>query len=267
MMRCCVPLDRVSVSGINDYHNFALLVGLDIEVGEEHVGWHPEQSSVGDHPDKTAHPPKHSLFSKPTLPFIHSGSNTPNSSSPMRVLSGPLRRTPSPVSTDLSPSSSSSDLRKTLSPVPRSQTKYLDSTLPSRLNNASRNSAGSDDTYHSQGDGHHLFNFNVAVLNQQAWFAQALEAAVIAARERQYRAGVTRPKMRLEVAGYDCLATDEDIETDVSASSNASEEEEGMTAARKMHKAEKAAMAAKLFGLREDLGIWSEFTAIRVADI
>lgn len=79
--------------------------------------------------------------------------------------------------------------------------------------------------------------------------------------------------MILEIAGYDCLATDEELELQfgkgtprASTSSEDAEEDHdeendlgprGLT--RAVRKAEKATMAAKVFGLKEDEGVYREY--------
>lgn len=83
-----------------------------------------------------------------------------------------------------------------------------------------------------------------------------------AAGQRKLRPGAKTPKMSLDVAGYDCLATDEEIEADKGmprTSTSSSEEDTGPQATREMRKSQKASMAAKVFGLNEDEGIWRKW--------
>ncbi|WWD19120.1 hypothetical protein CI109_103578 [Kwoniella shandongensis] len=104
------------------------------------------------------------------------------------------------------------------------------------------------------------FDFNIAVLKDQAWFAQAFESAVDASHQRKYKHDAKRPRMVLQVAGHDCLATDEDLESDRSGSYDSEEgddEEDGHNGLlRETRKAEKAALSAKVFGLKEEEGVW-----------
>jgi sterol 3beta-glucosyltransferase len=49
MLRICIPLDRVEVNGISDYHGFSTLVGLDVELeNETQAPWHPDRIATGD---------------------------------------------------------------------------------------------------------------------------------------------------------------------------------------------------------------------------
>jgi sterol 3beta-glucosyltransferase len=138
-----------------------------------------------------------------------------------------------------------------LDPPRRSSTIYIDSQLPPLLHAANRGQAADE----PQNTDTPSYNFNVAVLNEAAWFAEALQNAVASARGRRYRDNVVRPKFTMTVAGYNCLANDEEMDAPsrASSSSAAAEQPRGIAA---MQKAEKASLAAKVFGLREEEGIW-----------
>jgi sterol 3beta-glucosyltransferase len=211
-MRCCLPLDRVTVQGVSDYHSFSTLVSLDVQLGShESLSYLPDQIASGDY-------------------------------------SGDLPRHPTGTEENL--------MREVTSPR-RSSTMYIDSTLPPRLASSMTgdNSHPAVDAYHNS------YNFNVALLNEQAWFAEALDSAVRAASERVFKSGVNRPKFVLDVAGYDCLATDEDTEKPRSNSSSSSEEE--LQELSEFRKAEKAKLAAKVFGLKEEDDIWRKCNLLR----
>ena len=264
MMRCCVPLDKVSIKGIHDYHSFATLVGLDIELDDQQPAVPTENIAVGDFPGpptrrrssaKSASPPGRRFSIKNSLPFVKKAKESEPISKLDRSfsLSFPFgkAKTGSPVD---SPVSTPEEFPR---PLRRESTAWIDSSFPAGHDDSG--GCGMDDLPDS-------YAFNVSVLNEQAWFVEALEAAVSAAADRKYRAGVDRPKMSLEVAGYDCLATDEDIEghevirQSTASSEERSEEDEGYGSevSKAMRKSEKATMAAKMFGLKEDEGIWRE---------
>jgi sterol 3beta-glucosyltransferase len=241
MLRICIPLDRVEINGISDYHGFATLVGLDVELDDaSEVSWHPEHIAQGDftgsldstpggrrkQPGSGASTPKRTFSIKGAFGKNGSGQQTPPPSSPLK------------------------------------QSTYIDSTLPPRLAWAAHGKDEATPPGWALGeDWRQQYTFNVAVLNEQAWFAEALQSAVHASAGRKYKAGIKRPRMVMEVAGYDCLATDEEVEAQTGAlsrtstsSSEAEDEETGF--ANETRKAEKAALAAKVFGLREDEGIY-----------
>ncbi|KAK8854734.1 hypothetical protein IAR55_003473 [Kwoniella newhampshirensis] len=211
MMRCCIPLDRVTINGISNYHSFATLVGLDIQLDDAR-------------PSRAAFP-----LDDLTL----DGARTP---SPAIERKGSFRafRGRTGMSGAESPSRSSSP-------------GVLD------MKNWSRGDDGAPEDQ--------IFDFNVAVLNEQAWFAKALESAVAASHLRHYKAGVKKPRMVLEVGGHDCLATDEELESKGAGSTDSEEGEDDEDGPggllRETRKAEKAALAAKVFGLKEDEGVWT----------
>ncbi|ORY35482.1 hypothetical protein BCR39DRAFT_461494 [Naematelia encephala] len=229
MMRCCLPLDRVRLKGVTDYHSFATLVGLDVELSDgEAVDWHPERSRD----------------SSPDRPF----SSSPRSSSP-------LAETP-PV------------LAESAKSPTRKSTHYLDSTLPPRLSHAAQAQASKlSAPPYKRGDEHgRVFDFNVAVLNEQVWFAEALEAAVKASAHRKYKDGAKRPKMVLDIGGYDCLTSDDEVENPITGlrrtstqdSSDLEDDDEAgkPSSSGQSRKEQRIAKVARLFGLKEDEGIW-----------
>jgi len=288
MMRCCVPLNIVTIKGVQDYHSFATLVGLDIDLGDREMNWRPEKIAEGDfsydndrrqskhkapnapegdltgndgrRPSKTKDivrsatsfdAPRRSFSIKKSLPFANSRASSPGRQ-PERTPSFNLpfgKKTESPRE---SPEAE-------FPPIRREQTKWIDTTVPPRLAQATKNQTVEWEAGH---DGQQRINFNVAVLNEQSWFVEALEAGVAAAGQRKLRPGAKTPKMSLDVAGYDCLATDEEIEADKGmprTSTSSSEEDTGPQATREMRKSQKASMAAKVFGLNEDEGIWRKW--------
>lgn len=289
MMRTSVPLDRVTITGVDDYHSFATLLGLDIELdNHQHITWRPDLIATGDFSgsdgltpegDGAQAKPKHHHALEHTAP------STPNSPPPAPEDSSSSRRfslkatIPFFKSSDGSPKSSrqSSPSRSRANsklslgstpaqsppPVDRTST-WIDSSLPPALR--SRTGMLPD-----QGGEHDEYKFSIAVLNDQKWFIQAIEAAVAAAHERRYKPDVKqRLKMYMTVAGYDCLATDdddqqlpepdEDILTDTTPASTPGVVDEDGDGAKElshaMRKAEKGQSAAKVFGLAESDGIW-----------
>lgn len=258
MMRCCVPLDRVTVTGISDFHSFATLVSLDIALNElEKVQWNPEHLTAGDllgpdgdraatkHTQTMSDPPKRKTLSIPVV----------------------KRNTSSPRPGDATPPRISAELHPTRS------TTYISSTLPPHLAAVGRNPELADIAPESESNS---YQFNLAILNAQEHFAETLQSAVSAAAHGVYKPGAQRPRMVMSIAGMDCLAGecgrairsdvlgDDELEHGNGASSKRRSStldslqvgEDESDAAHALHKAEKAAMAAKIFGLKEDEGIW-----------
>lgn len=211
-LRCCIPLDRATVKDFTDYHGYATLVGLDVDVSDKHVDWDPEQVAAGDY------------------------SVTPHKKSALSSISD----TTTSRSRDNSPSRAPRTPHK-------EPTVYLDSSFPKLPTRDEASGLEPSDTY----------DFNIILLNETAWFCEALRSAAIAAQDRQYKQGVIRPKMSLTVAGFDALAGDDEGEGDASVQHQESVDSEGMVG--DIQKAGKITMAAKIFGLREEEGIWSEF--------
>jgi sterol 3beta-glucosyltransferase len=206
-MRCCLPLNRVKIKEITDYHSFSTLVSLDVELDDREVlSYLPDAIAQGDYTGD-----------------LPTRTSTPDSPRWTRVQ--------------------------------RKSTSYIDTQLPPRFVAAQR-SESPGRPYPVEEE--HSYNFNVAVLNEQASFVEALEAAVTSASHRQFRPDVAKPKLIMQVAGYDCLATDDELEVPSRAYSSSDEHDLATQAVASMRKAEKATMAGKVFGLREDEGIWRE---------
>jgi sterol 3beta-glucosyltransferase len=335
MMRACVPLDRIRVSGMQDYHSFVTLLGLEIDLTDvSKVDFSPENELVTDHE-------KHEAYQKATggdhrkLQEAHteigvgaSGIRSPPISPPAAEVGGifPCKRTSSLMNRNASSSSTPTPgrsspsrqpsamstntvdsartgvdtptkrfslrntLEKVMSPIspshsrdpspPRSTTtgpQWLDSTIPAPLAKVSGSSTGKPEDWNEAGP-ELEYSFNIAVQQEQTWFVGSLQTAVAEAKQRRYKAGVKRPNMVLNVAGYDCLVTDEDLDhtiethdttSDDSGDENAAPEEMGdgpdaerpsMIKVKAARKAEKASMAAKIFGLNEEDGIWRKST-------
>jgi sterol 3beta-glucosyltransferase len=206
-------LDRVRVDGISQYHGFATLVGLEVQLDHPGVKWRPEDIASGDFTGRTVEEVHHDKHSHSHMPSTH---------------------------------------------LPKRQsTQYIDTTLPPILA-VSAGAACPAQVVTEEAK----YEFNIAILNDQAWFVEAVQAAVTAAHERHFRPNATRPRMVLEVAGFDCLATDEEIDTQLAQRQSTSSEAQRDTLdnlTRDMRKAEQAAMAAKIFGLKEDEGVYREF--------
>ncbi|WVQ82114.1 hypothetical protein IAT38_004242 [Cryptococcus sp. DSM 104549] len=233
VMRVCIPLDRVTLKGISRFHSFATLVGLDIELDQvsHAVNSLPGGLPSGDWAGEDAH----------VAPKMHRAGSMDirGRMSPKRALSR-SRRPESPASP--SPLGKPEGLRGAPWEI-TSPMDPLNNEIPPITNET--------------------FTFNIAVLNEQAWFAEAVQAAVGASAERKYKAGVPKAKMVLEVGGHDCLATDEELERKSSEGAASTESEDGDDdedgQAGLLHatrKEQKAALAAKTFALREDEGIW-----------
>jgi len=340
MMRACVPLDRIKVSGMQDYHNFVTLLGLEIDLRGEKVDFSPENDLEADHDghqehDHPAAAPSLGL-ERTDSPAVMSAASTVRAppmsppaldgqgrfhcektnklvsrlSSRSHVSSTSELKAPSPARTPSQVSTKSTDgttspgidtptkkfsLRNTLDklapshshshsrdPSPARQPKastgpqWLDSTIPGPMAKAAGGiTSGKPEDWNESGP-ESEYSFNVAVQQEQTWFVGSLQSAVAEAQQRRYKAGAKRPKMVMNVAGYDCLVTDEDLDhtikskshEDASSDSEAEhdspeEMEDGpevsrpsMLKVKAARKAEKASMAAKIFGLNEEDGIW-----------
>lgn len=326
MMRACVPLDRIRVSGMQDYHSFVTLLGLEIDLRDvEKVDFSPENDldtdhaghQVADKPPVPSHDlkrtespavisPTASARAPPMSPtasqsggrfpcrqtsdfFSRATAKSPTASTTQAGRSSPSRN-PSQMSTkstDTDTPSKRFSLRDKLdkvltptsrdpspsgTPKPSAGPQWLDSTIPGPLAKAGGVSSGKPEDWNESGP-ESEYSFNVAVQQEQTWFVGSLQAAIADSKTRRYKEGAKRPKMVLNVAGYDCLKTDEDldhtIERHVSHSSDSGEEhspeemEDGPDISRPStlrvkaaRKAEKASMAAKIFGLNEEDGIW-----------
>ncbi|WVR07541.1 hypothetical protein IAU60_004583 [Kwoniella sp. DSM 27419] len=236
-MRCCLPLNRVRIKGISDYHSFATLIGLEVVMdgkGDDAAG-----------PDKTA-----------VLSGDLAGDDVPIDDRVQRLVTPtPPRRTSSMRKNSKTPASSPG----VDSPGSQAKTHWLDSALPPVLSAHANPSAHADRVYKWKNE----VAFNIGVFNEQIPFANAFESAVEHASGYTYKSGVSVPPLVFQVAGHDCLAADDDLEL-VSPRSSSVEsdeidgEEDSDRLLHETRKAEKAALAAKVFGLPENEPIWSE---------
>ncbi|WWD02326.1 hypothetical protein V865_000365 [Kwoniella europaea PYCC6329] len=222
-MRCCVPLDRTTIKGISPYHSFATLVGLEANL--EHTRQVDSCSLSGKVVQGD--------FTREEEPAVQKV-RTPPAEMLKRSFSSPRA----------SEHRSSSPARKYLF-APTAQTMPEDSSLPASY-------------------GHRL-EFNIGVFNEQAWFTKALQTAVLAAAQRRYKSDVQLPPVIFQISGHDVVATDEDLEQTLDSSRTSSqsgesihdeEESRGDALLQEARKAERASMAAKVFGLKEDEGVW-----------
>jgi sterol 3beta-glucosyltransferase len=330
MMRACVPLDRIRVSGMQDYHSFVTLLGLEIDLRDvEKVDFSPENDLATDHDGhqvsdkpptplhdlkRTASPAVVSPTSSARAPLMSPSASETGRRSPCRRTSDFITRAtakspatstsqvgrsspsrnPSQMSTQSADTATGNDtptkrfslrdkLDRVLTPGSREPSpsgihkasagpQWLDSTIPGPLAKAGGVSSGKPEDWNESGP-ESEYSFNVAVQQEQTWFVGSLQTAIAEAKTRRYKEGAKRPKMVLNVAGYDCLKTDEDldhtIERHISHSSDSGDEhspeemEDGPEISRPStlrvkaaRKAEKASMAAKIFGLNEEDGIW-----------
>ncbi|CAK9780636.1 hypothetical protein CC85DRAFT_329264 [Cutaneotrichosporon oleaginosum] len=253
MLRCCVPLDRARVAGVSEYHSFATLVKMDIRRDDA-----APETSEGNFAGLKQELPEFEVPRRAVTEdggrrrsrFLPSLSRSRDSSRERTKEKRGSGQFSSPLRAETAYASS----QPAFDPGSISRNKtYIDAAPPPRLDPVS---VEDDDS---------LFDLVVGVLNEQAWFVQVLEPAFEAARERQYKAGVTPAKFTIDVGGYDCLAKDDDIEARRdrrnSGGSESSMQDDDEEAGRPLalieaRKREKAAMAARVFGLREDEGIW-----------
>lgn len=263
-MRVCIPLDRIAVTDTQDYHSFCTLVSLDIDLGVAHsVWWLPEDVArgnySGDHDTTTADAPRpRSNAASAIPPPVASSTSPPATPTRQFSLRSPLKGVSSPPRT------------RDSSPVGRQKRTldYLDTavnfdqaaTIQDVLRSGPQEAASSN-----------IFPFNLGVLNDQVWFVQTLQDAVQQSRSRRYKATASRPKMVLNIGGYDCLEMDDEAESGrQSTSSSDIEREETMEAGNALafnaQKLERAAMAAKVFGLKEEDGIWRKYLVNQSTD-
>jgi sterol 3beta-glucosyltransferase len=138
----------------------------------------------------------------------------------------------------------------------------LHRSLPPRLNTLTRKSIQGGHVDPAPEDHPtNVFDFLVAILNKESWFAVKVTDAMAEAHRLHLVEGATPTKMVLDVGGYDCLAADDEHETS-SVDDEQPEDDDDDHGKPVMvveaSKAQKAAMAARLFGLREDEGIYRE---------
>ena len=311
-LRACIPLDRVTISGVQDYHSFVTLLGLEIDLDDvQKVDFDPSNNVDDGNPVNEELHPGH----------IHSGkTGSARSQMGLRRTESPSTMTSTPVSTEgpslVSRQSTSShrsvdaghstpptspglehptkkfSLRNTLERafIPNSSRdsrepspsrkptgpQWIDTTVPKPLARAAKLSSYKHDDAESTIESTSEYSFNIAVHTEQSWFVDSFQRAVENAHNRKYKEGVPRPKMIFNVAGFNCLMTDEELdgplETPMSGTSD-DEEDEGLLdddeqepkegrsklAVKATRKAEKTSMAAKVFGLDEHDGIWREY--------
>ncbi|WVQ77692.1 hypothetical protein IAR50_007382 [Cryptococcus sp. DSM 104548] len=228
VLRICIPLDRVALRGVSSFHSFSTLIGLDITMDRLKVNMVMSPVVKGDWSgDDPSGPDGHKPLISPSI------TRTQKTSSflPRRSLS--LSRRPH--------SPAKSDPMKPLEPNASDPGQGLSTQLP----------------ISDQG----TITVNIGVLNQQAWFAQAIKSAIHASAERKCKPDMKQPKLVWEVGGHDCLATDEELDAERARngstdSEEAEEDDDNGGLVQETRKREKALMAAKVFGLREEEGIW-----------
>jgi sterol 3beta-glucosyltransferase len=222
MLRVCIPLDRVTLEGISDYHSFATLAALVITLAD--------RQTLDPELRVTAPPREHEGRARPML----------------NTSSNPVKRSFSIKGFGKATRGGEESPDRASSPLKKETKQWLDTTADPM----------SDFTTLD-----HIMSLNVAILNEQAWFVKALEAAIQSSQGRQWKQGTARPKMIMVIGDHDCLSGDDDDVRGPSTSSDErfdeeEREESGHLAETK--KAEKASMAAKVFGLREEEGIYRE---------
>lgn len=308
-LRACIPLDRVTISGVQDYHSFVTLLGLEVDLDDvQKVDFDPSNDVDDGDPvnEELHHGHVHSGRTKPGNAKCPIGLQrtdspvimTPTSTEPPSLISraSTLTRkstegghsTP-PTSPGVDTPTKKFSLRNTLeraftpgshsrepSPTRKSTgPHWLDTTVPKPLAKATKLTTYDPANTESQIDPEADYSFNIAVHTEQTWFVESFQRAVENAHKRRYKAGVQRPRMIFNVAGFDCLMTDEELdgpmETPLSGTSDDEDEgeeedqdtkEESRTqkTVKATRKAEKTSMAAKVFGLDEADGIWRTST-------
>lgn len=321
MVRACVPLDRVTISGVQDYHSFVTLLGLEIDLDDvDTINFDPSNEVNRDDPVEQQlhqsidggqyhkHAPPHEAHAQRQQPqtqidpvkrtFSLRRTDSPTTiSSPASTETGSdlTQRSTKKVNdgTASTPASSPGidtptkrfSLRNTIEraftpthsrdPSPtrkQSAPKWIDTTVPGPLAKATKLSIHDSADPDAPPEVEAEYSFNIAVHTDQNWFVHSFEQAVDVAKQRRYKAGVKRPKMVFNVAGHNCLITDEEldhpIERHVSITSDEDEVEQDESPPSEVdrtqktikatRKAEKTSMAAKVFGLDEADGIWRE---------
>lgn len=295
-IRCCLPLDRVTIRGIGDYHNFSTLASLDIHLGKQKNRF-PSASDCGGSfasdmtipraPPPNAPPPttgpahsaqpcliQRTSSLKGALPFIKRSVSGSREASPSRA-------PPARSDSAMTPAQRFEQLNAQMPPLPP-----MHGRTPSGSHTPMTGAVPGigETTLGLGGDDEHTMSFNLALYNEQAWFAEALQAAVQAAAARKLRPGARETRSVVDIAGYDCLATDDeqpewasssapnsapssdhegDDDDDEAERDNGDGSRPGPSAARhdrhrarEMSKAAKISMASKIFGLREEDGVY-----------
>lgn len=244
MLRACVPLDRITISGIQDFHSFVILLGLDIDLDDvQKFDFDPsnqidESNPVSVHHHQHDHPARPAISDKHRQSLGLQRTDSPSTISPTSTETGSsLSRRGTQKGTDAGHSSPATSpgietphkkfsLRDTLeraftpghsrepSPTRKpSGPHWLDTTIPKPIARAAKL------THYDPGDMSSLdkeddYSFNIAVQNEQDWFVHSLENAVEEAKKRRYKAGAKRPKMIFNVGGFNCLMTDEELDNE-----------------------------------------------------
>lgn len=285
MIRCCVPLNRVEVEGTADFHSFATLIKLSVELeSNQHLTWHPEHLADGNYDgyarrsvDLPSTPPRSKTEGETSskrnslLPKFRIGRSGSRDSSPVRQQSRELSRERSHEKTRASFDCANerpywTDIDRvsgTEAPPSGVSTPaivgYMDSAMQVTFDREcfQAHAIRTEDTEWGE---ENIFQMLVALMNDQRWFADSLREAVTKAHTRRYKEGATHMKMQLDVGGYDCLATDDDLEADDASIPSVDEEEDEEVGKPRFvveaRKAQKTALAARVFGLRESEGIW-----------
>lgn len=247
MLRCCIPLDRIHIRGIAEYHSFATIIGMDVMNVRRtpRYGYtdHLPFSGPADQAHLKDRFPRRSFSLKDKVPFIRSGRNS-RDTSPSRGATTPPRRT--------SQLADITDRKGSTTPTPSSALHEVFSPA---------NNTGLPSLSEANAP---VVPFNVAVLNDLSWFAEALTLANKAARLRQYKPDATPPEVLLSLGGFDCLTNEgepefiADEETNSTPSGQNGSSDENLPEGMDDPKAQKAALAAKVFGIRPDEKIWRE---------
>jgi sterol 3beta-glucosyltransferase len=99
------------------------------------------------------------------------------------------------------------------------------------------------------------FNFNLAVITDQERFVHQLSDALAVARGRHLKPDAPTPTMSLSIAGIDLL------QDEVEQTPNEVEPAESLPA-KIARKAERSHLAAKVFGLHEEEGMWRKSASV-----
>lgn len=301
-LRACVPLDRITISNVQDYHSFVTLLGLEIDLDDvQQVSFDPSNESNDTDPVNQGLHHGHVLSGEPLKgqPGANLGLErtdspaalSPSSTQTASSLTQPQTATRKPTEQGHSSPATSPgidtptkrfSLRNTLErafsnhnsrePSPtRKPTgpQWIDTTVPKPLAKATNLSSYDPGNSESEIDPQAEYSFNIAVHTEQSWFVDSIQHAVVNAHKRRYKSGVQRPKMVFNVAGFNCLMTDEELdvpmERQISITSEEDEDEEPrpkedrtQQTVKATRKAEKTTMASKVFGLDEADGIWRE---------
>lgn len=261
MLRVCIPLDRIHLLACEDYHGFARLLNIDVDL---------ERDQSVDNLPYNASKAAPTLYGDSHVVKLNPGDDLPPID---RAETAPaLEARPSPTT-----ERSSMSLRKTLTSIgsprrehsparrdpstPPAPLTYIPTRIPSPGPDGSPSFCGSA-AKPSEDDLANSCNMRIGLLNQHDWFAKAFNAALHASHGRRYKDPQHKPQVIIKVGDHDCLKADDEHDEHEHSRDSSLDSENSQHDPEDTHhgysaaKAEKAAMAAKVFGIDPEDEIW-----------